>query len=135
MPRSAFAVIAALASLSFTSGCATLADAQAAKGTGTSREYAAPVDKVWSAIPPVLVELQLPLVSQNRADGTVLAQRGVTPFSYGENVAIFVEPVGGAARTRVEIVNKRAMATNVFAPDWSTEILDKLGEKLRQPGR
>ena len=61
----------------------------------------------------------------------MLAQRGITAFSYGENVAIFVEPVGGQVRTRVEIVSKKAMQTNIFAPDWSVEILDKLGEKLR----
>ena len=131
MLRIVVAVIAALAMLSFAPGCATLADAQAAKGTGTSREYAASMDKVWSAIPTVLSELRLPLVSENRAEGTMLAQRGVTPFSYGENVAIFVEPVAGSTRTRVEIVSKKAMATNVFAPDWSNEILDKLGDKLR----
>ena len=131
MIRIIVAIITAFAVFSFTSGCATLADAQAAKGTGTSREYAASTDKVWSAIPAVLSELRLPLVSQNRAEGTMLAQRGVTPFSYGENVAIFVEPVAGSTRTRVEIVSKKAMATNVFAPDWSNEILDKLQEKLR----
>ena len=131
MLKNIVAVVAALAMLSFTSGCATLADAEAAKGTGTSREYAASMDQVWSAIPTVLSELHLSLVSQNRAEGTILAQRGVTPLSYGENVAIFVEPVAGSTRTRVEIVSKKAMATNVFAPNWSNEILDQLGEKLR----
>ena len=131
MPVRVLAALSVFAALSLVSGCANLADAKAARGTGPSREYAAPMDKVWSTIPVVLKELELPLVSQSREEGTILAQRGVTAFSYGENVAIFVQPVGGAARTRVEIVSKKAMATNVFAPDWSTEILDKLGEKLR----
>ena len=40
-------------------------------------------------------------------------------------------PAGGPARTRVEIVSKKAMETNIFAPDWAQEILDKLGQKLR----
>jgi uncharacterized protein YceK len=124
-------VLAAAATMVLMSGCTTLADARAAKGSGPSREYAASMDKVWNTIPVVLKELELPLVSQNRAEGTILAQRGVTAFSYGENVAIFVEPAGGATRTRVEIVSKKAMETNIFAPDWSVEILDKLGQKLR----
>mgnify|MGYP003526411240 CR=1 FL=1 len=124
-------VLAAAATMVLMSGCTTLADARAAKGSGPSREYAASMDKVWNTIPVVLKELELPLVSQNRAEGTILAQRGVTAFSYGENVAIFVEPAGGATRTRVEIVSKKAMETNIFAPDWSEEILDKLGQKLR----
>jgi hypothetical protein len=66
------------------------------------------------------------------AEGYILAQRGITAFSYGENVAIFVESVNGVTRTRVEVVSKKAMATNVFAPDWSKEILDKLDEKLKK---
>jgi uncharacterized lipoprotein len=131
VPKFPLALAAAFAALSLTSGCANLADAKSARGSGPSREYAAPLDKVWATIPVVLKELELPLVSQSREEGTILAQRGVTAFSYGENVAIFVEPAGGNARTRVEVVSKKAMATNVFAPDWSVEILDKLGERLR----
>lgn len=131
MSTRVLASLAAFAALALATGCTTLADARAAKGSGPSREYAASMDKVWNTIPAVLKELELPLVSQNRAEGTVLAQRGITAFSYGENVAIFVEPVGGQVRTRVEIVSKKAMQTNIFAPDWSVEILDKLGEKLR----
>jgi hypothetical protein len=130
MTKHILATLLALAALSLTSGCANLADAKAARGTGPSREYAAPKDKVWDTIPVVLKEAELPLVSQSREEGTILAQRGITAFSYGENVAIFVDAVG-TTRTRVEIVSKKAMATNVFAPDWSIEILDKLGERLK----
>ena len=114
------------------SGCSTLADAKLAKGTGLAREYSASIDEVWKVMPAVLSELSLPLVGDNRAEGYILAQRGITAFSYGENVAIFVESVNGVTRTRVEVVSKKAMATNVFAPDWSKEILDKLDEKLKK---
>lgn len=130
MSKGIAAALVALSTLLLASGCATLADAKAARGSGPSREYAASMDKVWNTIPVVLKELELPLVSQNRSEGTILAQRGMTAFSYGENVAIFVEPAGGS-KTRVEIVSKKAMATNIFAPEWSMEILDKLGAKLR----
>jgi hypothetical protein len=131
MARNVLAALAAFVALSITSGCANLADAKSARGTGVSREYAASMDKVWNAIPVVLKELELPMVSQNRAEGTILAQRGVTALSYGENVAIFVESAGGATKTRVEVVSKKAMATNVFATDWSKDILDKLEQKLK----
>jgi uncharacterized protein YceK len=122
----------AIAVTAFMAGCSTLADARSAKGTGSVREYAASVDEVWKAMPTVLSELSLPLVGDNKAEGYILAQRGVTAFSYGENVAIFVESVNGITRTRVEVVSKKSMATNVFAPDWSKDILDKLGEKLKK---
>jgi hypothetical protein len=86
---------------------------------------------VWKALPGVLAELSLPLVSENRQEGYMLAQRGVTLMSYGENVAIFVESVNGVTKTRVEVVSKKSMATNIFAPNWSKEILDKLALKMQ----
>jgi uncharacterized protein YceK len=125
-------VFIALAVTAFMSGCSTLADARSAKGTGPAREYSASVDEVWKAMPTVLAELSLPLVGDNKAEGYILAQRGMTVFSNGENVAIFVESVNGVTRTRVEVVSKKSMALNVFAPDWSKEILDKLGERLKK---
>lgn len=124
--------LAAIAVVTYMSGCSTLADSRAAKGTGQSRQYSATVDEVWKAMPGVLAELSLPMVGDNKAEGYILAQRGMTPFSYGENVAIFVEQVNGVTQTRVEVVSKKTLATNVFAPDWSMEILDKLGEKLKK---
>lgn len=132
MFKKILAILIAIAVTVFMSGCSTLADARSAKGTGSAREYAASVDEVWKAMPTVLAELSLPLVGDNKAEGYILAQRGITAFSYGENVAIFVESVNGVTRTRVEVVSKKSMATNVFAPDWSKEILDKLGEKLKK---
>jgi hypothetical protein len=131
MLKNIFAATIAIITIAATSGCATLADARSAKGTGVSREYSVPIDIVWKAIPAVLAELSLPMAAENRQEGYILAQRGVTAFSYGENVAIFVDAVNGGAGTRVEIVSKKAMATNIFAPDWSAEILDKLGAKLK----
>lgn len=131
MFRKILVILAAVAFTALMSGCSTLADARSAKGTGLSREYSASVDEVWKAMPSVLAELSLPLVGDNKAEGYILAQRGVTGFSYGENVAIFVESVNGVTQTRVEVVSKKTMATNIFAPDWSKEILDKLSEKLK----
>ena len=131
MLKKILAVFIVIAANSFVSGCSTLADARSGKGTGVSREYQASVDAVWKVMPAVLSELSLPLVGENKQEGYILAQRGITAFSYGENVAIFVESVNGVTKTRVEVVSKKAMATNVFAPDWGKEILDKLGEKLK----
>jgi hypothetical protein len=115
-------------------GCTTLADARAARGSGVSRIYDAPLDTVWKAISTVVKEVGLDLVGDNRQEGYLLAQRGITPFSYGENVAIFVEELGRAPRTKVEVVSKKAMQTNIFAPSWENEILDKLGERLAKAG-
>ena len=131
--RLAFLVLV-IAFSALNSGCSTLADARAGKGTGTARVFDASADAVWTEMPAVVKDVGLDLAGENRQQGYLLAQRGITPFSYGENVAIFIDEVAKTSRTRVEIVSKKAMATNVFAPDWGDEILDKLAKKLKPTG-
>ena len=123
----AFAVVI----LSFTTACSTLADAQAGKGSGTTRIYDRPYDEVWVAVIDTIKSSDLALVSENKEKGIVLAQGAISAFSWGENVAVFVEDVGGKAKTRVEVLNKRALATNITAKDWETRILEVLDKRLK----
>ena len=125
------AIVFAMIALLGQSGCTTLADARAGKGSGVSRTYDASVDKVWSVLPAAVKELGLDYVAENKAEGYALAQRSMTAFSYGENVAIFVEKVGNEVRTRVEVVSKKSVQTTIFAPDWAEPLLNKIGEKLK----
>jgi hypothetical protein len=117
--------------LGFASGCSTLADAQASKGSGASRIYDKPYDTVWTAVLETIRNSDLALVSENKGKGTVLAQGGVSAFSWGENVAVFVEDVGARARTRVEVLNKRVLATNITAKDWETRLFEALDKRLK----
>lgn len=71
----------------------------------------------------------LELVSSSKETGIILEQRGITAFSYGENVAVFVDSETDSTCT-VEVVAKRAMQTNVFAPDWSAKILNEITYQL-----
>lgn len=107
-------------------GCSTLSDARSARGTGAVRVYDVTPDAVWTALPKIVKEVGLDYVGDNRNDGYALAQRGLSAFSYGENVAMFIEPFGSKDRTKVEVISKRALATTVFATNWETVILDKL---------
>lgn len=118
-------------------GCATLADAQAAKGSGSFKIYSHPYDVVWNAAVETVKSSGLDLIVQNKEQGNILAQRGMTAFSYGENVAIFVEDVGNKVKTRVEVVNKRTLATNITAANWETRILQDLDRRLQpaSPGK
>jgi hypothetical protein len=124
------ALVSILLAAALSSGCATLADAKAAKGSGISKVYDKPYDVVWSAVVETVNSSGLELVSENKEKGRILAQGAVSAFSWGENVAIFVEDVDGKIKTRVEVVNKRAVATNVFATDWETRILEALDKRL-----
>ncbi len=112
------------------SGCSTLADAQASRGTGSSKIYNKPYDVVWSAVLETVRSSGLALVSDNKEKGSILAQGAISAFSWGENVAIYVEDVGGKVKTRVEIINKRVVATNITAADWESRILEALDKRL-----
>jgi hypothetical protein len=128
--KRAFFVACLILSLLGMSGCSTLADAKAAKGTGSSRIYNKPFEEVWNATLVVVKASGLSLVNDDKARGQILAQKGVSALSYGENVAIFVEEVQGKVQTRVEVVNKRAVSTNIFAADWESRILAALDKQL-----
>lgn len=131
MFKKIFAAIFAVAILFSASGCtSTLSDARTAKGSGVSRTYAASQETVWKAVPSVLEELGLQLVSENKQEGYFLAQKGVHGLSYGENVAIFVESAGSATKTRVEVISKKAVSMVLYAPNWEDDILNKLDVKL-----
>ena len=124
-------LLAALLVVAGVSGCATLADARGAKGQGMQKTYDADFETVWRTLPQVVTSIGLQVAGDNKQEGYILAQRGMTLMSYGEHVAIFVDRAGGN-RTKVEVVSKRAMATNIFAPDWAPELLQKLDETLRR---
>ncbi len=118
--------------LALAAGCATVDTAKAERGQGVSQTYDAPFDKVWDAVPSALSSLGINIVNANRADNTVLAEKGVSAFSWGEKVALFVTPVD-EQRSKVEVISKRAMATNITATDWSKDILLRIGDALADP--
>ncbi len=110
-------------------GCTTLHDATSARGTGVSRTFERPFDSVWDAALLAVSESKLDLVASQRDRGEILAQRGMSAFSYGENVAIFVTEIATDSTT-VEVVSKRALATNVIAKNWTSELLNTIEQSL-----
>jgi hypothetical protein len=122
----------ALALLFLTIGCATVQDARMAKGSGLWKVYPLPYETVWRAVAASMEGLGLVIVLQSTSDGVVLAEHGMSAFSWGERIAVFVDDVGGQIRTRVEVVSKRALATNVTAKDWEAPILEAIDSRLRE---
>ena len=127
--ESAATVALLFASVSMT-GCTTIADAKAGKGTGVSQTYAVAPARVWQVLPNAVKQVGLDYVADNKEEGYAVAQRGISAFSYGENVAIFVDAAPSQS-TKVEVVSKRALATTIFATEWAKPILDKITELLR----
>lgn len=135
MSRPIAALIAAVALLTST-GCSTLADTRAAKGSGQARVYNAPFDQVWNAVPVALKELGLKEEGFSKDSGYVVARSAVTvgetiPVAgLADNVAVFVDKGNGASQTRVEVVAKSTVPLSQLSRKWEVRVLDKLSEKL-----
>lgn len=112
-------------------GCTTLADARKAEGEGQKKIYSTSVDATWDATVKALEKLKLEIATQNKSEGYILAQRGMSLFSAGENVAIFIKKKG-VTESEVEVVSKKAMKTNIFAPDWTDDIYKEISIALNR---
>ena len=111
------------------SGCSSLADTRMAEGAGQKQTFNRDFDVVWRASIDVLNTMNLPLAEENKSQGYILAKTGVSFGSYGENIAVFIKKTGSNQVT-VEVVSKRVLATTIFAPDWSKDVLQRISARL-----
>ena len=132
MRRRTFLTLLAGAGALAASGCSTVADARAERGSGVIVNYVASFEQMWSALPAVLKELGLKVAAENKAEGTILVEQGASAFSWGERVAVLVERIGTRGHTRVEVVSKGALGVNVTATDWAKPIHEKLAQRFRR---
>ena len=113
------------------SGCTTLSDAEDRRGSGKVQVYELPRETVWNSLLEVLETTSLNIVSENESEGVILARRKLTWFSFGENVAIYVEAINDNSSTRVEVVNVKRVESNTNSLDWDDRIFIKLDRALR----
>jgi len=110
-------------------GCTTLHGVTNSKGSGVSQTYKQPYERVWDASLRVVNESELAMVNFDKNKGRIIAESGVSGFSWGEKVAVFVAKENNST-TKVEVVSKRALKTNITAKNWSYEILHRIRELL-----
>ena len=108
-------------------GCTTLADVSGAKGTGHGEigVYAENHRAVLAEVVSFIEGADLELVTVDEQKGMILAQRGINPLTYGDNVAVFVTEIA-PKQTEVEALHRRAMETNVFGPRWARRVIEHL---------
>lgn len=95
--------------------------------------FAARFDTVWDATIKALEDSKLEVVGSNKETGEILAQRPMSLFSYGENVAIYVGKTDKELETLIEVISK-ALATNITATNWEEKLFDSLARILHQGG-
>ena len=111
------------------SGCATLGTVANARGSGHSRIYNFPYQKVWEAAPKTMSALSLSIGAIDEKERKIVADTPITGFSYGEVVAVFVDKMD-ETHTKVEVVSRKRIATNIFAYSYQDRILNELSRQL-----
>ena len=119
-----------LLSLMIASGCATTETVKEAEGEGVSRIYQYEYMPVYQATLKAAKAKELEVVESDEKTGHVVLSHGVTLWSWGERIAIFVKPVNDAS-TEVEIVSKAVMSPLNFPPDWENILLDQIATELK----
>jgi hypothetical protein len=118
-----------------TTGCSSLSEIRNFEGEGKKITYQKNVDEIWPIVILSVNDLGIPIIETNKESGYVLAKRGMSVGSYGENIAIFVKKQNESV-TSVEIISKRRVATTVFATDWTDSFFMMLENRLKiQPNK
>lgn len=112
------------------SGCATTQIAKDAKGTGIKKTYENTLSVVWDAMKVAVFKTGGEVTEENEKDCSILADYGVSAFSWGERVGVFCAKID-SNKTETEVVSKRAMSVNITATDWTEEIYKILDEELK----
>jgi hypothetical protein len=113
--------------------CATTETVQQAKGTGEKRTFNAEYESVYKATLSAASKQGLTVTSADKSSGQILLSHGVTPWSWGERVAIFVTKLSDN-QTQVEIISKPVMGLLNFPPDWASKLFDAIDAELKPHG-
>ena len=109
--------------------CATVDAARQERGSGLVKTYPESFEKTWAASLDAVESTGGRIVEKNPQDGDIIASYGVSAFSWGERLAIFLKSIG-SKKTEVEVVSKRAVGVNVTATDWAPKIHQEIEEAL-----
>jgi hypothetical protein len=96
---------------------------------GSSRIYDYPYEKVYEATLRAVSQLPLNIESKNEEQGIILLSKGASFFSWGERVRITLERQD-STKTKVTVLSKRALATNITAKDWTRDIFERISAEL-----
>jgi hypothetical protein len=121
-------LIVVLVSL-FAYGCASSQSIKPEDGTSfviTDRSYA----EVWNAAKQSVDSLGA-IVSLNREKGEIRGRHGISAFSWGEAIGVFINPADERSREfKVSVVSEHVVQGNIFGPDFKKTIIAKMRAQL-----
>ena len=111
-------------------GCASTETVKEAEGEGSSRTYNYAYEPVYNATLAAAKVKELEVVESDKESGRVILSHGITLWSWGERIAVFIKRVGDDT-TEVEIISKPVLAPLNFPPDWQQILLEQIAVELR----
>ena len=107
-------IVALLLVLGWVAGCQTLSDVVSEKetGGGTSKIYPVGTDQAWKIAKTVFRWSGTDAIEEHRDEGYMLTSSSMNLITYGAVMGAWVEPAG-QRQTRVTVVTKRRIATNI----------------------
>jgi len=109
--RAATLVVAGTAAL-VAPGCRTMSDVVKDKDNGTVQTYPVDADQSWKIAMQVFRWEGADAIEEHRDQNMMLTSSGMNFFSAGAFMGAWIEPVD-AANTKVTVVTKRRIATNI----------------------
>ncbi|MBK5105058.1 MAG: hypothetical protein JJE42_12490, partial [Burkholderiales bacterium] len=94
------------------------------------RTFQYAVEPVYNATLAAAKTKELEVVEQDLTKGRLILSHGVTLWSWGERIAVFIKPMASTS-TRVEIVSKPVLSPLNFPPDWQQILFDEIDAQLR----
>ena len=113
-----------------TGGCASTETVKEAAGEGISRSFSYAFESVYEATISAAKKKELEVVESDKKSGRLILAHGITLWSWGERIAVFVKPLS-SNETEVEVVSKPVLAPLNFPPDWQNILLDQIETELR----
>jgi len=112
-------------------GCATLSDVIADKeaGEGTTVVYSVATDKGWEIATKVLRWEGAETIEEHKDEHYMLTTIGANLISAGSVVGVWVEP-GGKGKSKVTVITKRKMATNIATGLTETTFHDRFQQAV-----
>jgi hypothetical protein len=115
--------------LMLSGGCSTPQSVARLEGKGKSRTYDAPFPQVWAAAIDAAQKGDLQVLEADKASGQIIAKRGLRLESFGENVAVWVHPLG-SDKTEVEVVSRQAGPPVLWLKNWQNDVLQAIAANL-----
>ncbi len=123
-------IISLLVVMLIVSACSTTQAVKQSRGKGLRKHYSQSYDEVYSATLETVYNQKLHVEEHDKETGFLYATHGVTLWSWGERIAIYVYKVDDGG-TEVEIVSRKVLVPLNFAPDWAKYIFTGIEAELQ----